>query len=326
MIRRLARLCAAVLVSGFVAVPASAAPFRIGAHRSVHGSWEVVAHKMGYFKEAGLDYKMQYFKQGKLIAQALLTDSLDVGTVGVAAFVTSVGKGAKLTAIAVTANICGTEWIVVPSGSKARSVKDLKGATFAVRTGEGTDFAFKSYILPKSGMTEKDLKWLNIATTDRVAAMLAGNAQAAILDDPQAEIARSKGLVRFLGDFCPYDNIRMMHAGNPATLKRDPGAYEKYFRAWLRAHDLKKKDPEKYARVYTGALAETGDKGEYPVVLAVVKRLRSEPAITPEVKAYMVDMAEKQKKLGWIKTVPAFDKGEAVDGSIFDKVAASQRN
>ncbi|MBI3025509.1 MAG: hypothetical protein HYY66_07530, partial [Candidatus Tectomicrobia bacterium] len=136
----------------------------------------------------------------------------------------------------------------------------------------------------------------------------------------------SAGLVRFLEDFCAYDSTRMMHAGNPMTLRSSPGAYEKYFRGWLRAHELKKKDPEKYARVYTGALAETGDKGEYPVVLAVVKRLRSEPAITPEVKAYMVDMAEKQKKLGWIKTVPRFDRGVAVDGSIFDKVAASQRN
>lgn len=326
MLKRIARLGAAVLCAALLAAPAWAEPFRIGAHRSVHGSWEVVAHKLGYFKEAGLDYTMQYFKQGKLIAQALITNNLDVGTVGVAAFVTTVAKGAKLTAIAVTANICGTEWIVVPSGSKAKSVKDLKGATFAVRTGEGTDFAFRSYVLPKHGLKESDLRWLNIATTDRVAAMAAGNAQAAVLDDPQAEIARNKGLVRFLEDFCAYDSTRMMHAGNPMTLKSSPGAYEKYFRAWLRAHDLKKKDPEKYARVYTDALAETGDKGDYPVVLAVVKRLRSEPAITPEVKAYMVDMAEKQKMLGWIKTVPRFDRGVAVDGSIFDKVAASQRN
>lgn len=326
MITRTARLLVAALCAALLAAPADAEPFRVGAHRSVHGSWEVVAHKLGYFKEAGLDYTMQYFKQGKLIAQALITNNLDVGTVGVAAFVTTVAKGAKLTAIAVTANICGTEWIVVPADSKAKSVKDLKGATFAVRTGEGTDFAFRSYVLPKHGLKESDLRWLNIATTDRVAAMAAGNAQAAVLDDPQAEIARNKGLVRFLEDFCAYDSTRMMHAGNPMTLKSSPGAYEKYFRAWLRAHELKKKDPEKYARVYTDALAETGDKGDYPVVLAVVKRLRSEPAITPEVKAYMVDMAEKQKKLGWIKTVPRFDRGVAVDGSIFDKVAASQRN
>ncbi|MEK6711854.1 MAG: ABC transporter substrate-binding protein [Nitrospinota bacterium] len=326
MITRTARLLVAALCAALLAAPAGAAePFRVGAHRSVHGSWEVVAHRLGYFKEAGLDYTMQYFKQGKLIAQALLTNNLDVGTVGVAAFVTTVAQGAKLTAIAVTANICGTEWIVVPADSKAKGVRDLKGATFAVRSGEGTDFAFRSYVLPKHGMAESDLRWLNIATTDRVAAMLAGNAQAAVLDDPQAEIARNKGLVRFLEDFCPYDNIRMMHAGNPMTLKTNPGAYEKYFRAWLRAHELKRTDPEKFARVYTGALAEVGDKGEYPVVLAVVKRLRSEPALTPEVKAYMVDMAEKQKRLGWIKRVPRFDQGEAVDGSIFEKVS-SQKN
>ena len=57
-----------------------------------------------------------------------------------------------MTAIGVTANICGTVAIIVPVKSKAKSLKDLKGTVFANKKGTSTDFAFQSYVIPSHGL------------------------------------------------------------------------------------------------------------------------------------------------------------------------------
>ncbi len=310
-----------VLVGVVVVSPIEAAKLRIGAHRELTGSFEVVAHRKGYWKEEGLSYSIKYFKEGRSMRNAIIQNNLDVGTTGFSPFVTGVSKGAKVVAIGVTANICGTQYIVVPMKSKAKSVKDLKGTVFAARSGTSVGFAFKSYVLPRHGLKAQDLHWLNVDSVDRISAIKMGVVQGAIVGDPQMEIARNKGLIRVLEDFCIYDKTRMMHVGNPKTLKAHPELYEKYFRGWLKAHKLLKENTEEYAKTYHEALTEVGDKAEYSVSLAVVKRLRSEPFITDEVRAYLNDMAEKQKKLGWIRHNPGFTKSKWLDDSILRKAA-----
>ena len=76
-------LAAAFVASTFVvATPAESAKLRIGAHRALMGSFEVVAHRMGYWKKEGLQYTMGYFKQGKLMRNAIIQNNLDTGTTG----------------------------------------------------------------------------------------------------------------------------------------------------------------------------------------------------------------------------------------------------
>lgn len=289
------------------------------------GSFEVVAHRMGYWKQAGLDYKFQYIKQGKLMRNAIIQGNQDVGTTGFSPFATAIAKGARVMAIGVTANICGTTAIVVPVKSKINSVKELKGKVFANRKGTSTNFVFTSYVLPRYGMTAKDINFLSVNTTETIAAIASGNAAGGMAADPKGEIAVQKGLVRRLENLCAYDKTRMMHIGNPGTLKNHPELYEKYFRGWLKVRQLLKNDPEKYARVYTDSLIEVGDKTSMKIMRPVIKRLRSEVFITDEVRTYLNDMAQKQVKLGWIKKYPDFTKSKWLDDSILRKVAAEMK-
>ena len=317
---------AAVLAVVFLAPsmpgPAEAADkLRIGVHRAIMGSFDVIADRSGFWKEEGLEYTVQYFKQGKLMTNAVIQGNLDTGTTGFAPFVTAVSKGAKLTGLGVTTEICATSGrILVPVKSSAKSVKDLKGVTFATLEGTSTDFAFRTLVLPRYGLKESDLKWLNVVATDRVAAVLSGNAQAALIGDPQAEIAIQAGLVRELENLCEYDRTRMMHIGNPTTMKANPQLYEKYFRGWLKAHRLLKDNPEAFARVYHEALLEVGDKAEYKVILAIVKRLPSAPLFTDVARQDLQEMAKMQVQLGYIKDHPDFTKGAMMDDSILRKV------
>ncbi len=66
---------------------AEAAKLRHGVHRSVNGAPDVVAHRLGYFKKFGLEYTMEYFKQGKVMRNAVIQNNLDTaGGVGFSPF------------------------------------------------------------------------------------------------------------------------------------------------------------------------------------------------------------------------------------------------
>ena len=314
---------AAAMLAGLLGAgsAAEAAKLRIGAHRALMGSFETVAHRAGFWKQQGLDYSISNFAQGKLMRNAIIQGNLDTGTTGFGPFTTAISKGARVTAIGVTANICATQHIVVPVKSKAKSLKDLKGVTFANKKGTSTDFAFQQYVVPAYGLKSKDFPLLSVNTTERVSAIVSGNAQAAMLGDPMLEIAIQSGKVRSLENLCKYDKTRMMHVGNPRTLKAHPELFEKYFRGWLMAHKLLKENPDKYAEIYHQDLIAVGSKVKLSVVKTIVRRLRSEVFITDEVKTYLNDMGAKQKQLGWIKRSADFKKSKFIDDSILRKVA-----
>jgi sulfonate transport system substrate-binding protein len=316
-------LLGAALAAGlFAAGSAGAAPtLRIGAHRALMGSFEIVAHRKGFWKEQGLEYTIANYKQGKLMRNAIIQGNLDTGTTGFSPFTTAISKGARVMAIGVTANICDNQQIVVPKNSKAKSLKDLKGKVFANKKGTSTDFAFQSYVIPAHGLKSSDFPLLSLRTTERIAALISGNAQAAMLGDPMLEIAIQAGQIRSLESLCKYDKTRMMHVGNPATLKKHPELFVKYFRGWVKSHMLLKSNPDEYAKAYHQDLVELGTKIKLKVVQKIVRRLRSEVFITKEVKNYLNDMAGKQKKLGWIKKHPDFTKTKWIDDSILRKVA-----
>ncbi len=304
-------------------LPAEAAKLRLGVHRSVNGAPDIVAHRLGYYKKAGLEYTMKFFKQGKVMRNGVIQNNLDVaGGVGFSPFSLAVSKGGQLVGIAKSGDICEMAKILVKTNSKAKSLKDLKGQFFATSKGTSFDFALKMYGLPKIGMTENDLKWMSLKGAARIQAVVSGNAAAGVGVDPQAEILERQGKVRMLENFCKYDTVSAMQVGNPATMKKHPDLYVKYFTGWLQAHELRKKNPEKYAKVYTAGLQEIGWKAKYPVILAVIKRVRAVPFITKKVRAYLNDMADKQVKLGWIKKHPDFATTDKLNDSALRKAAA----
>lgn len=313
----------ALVTSTAFAGPAEPAKFRVGGHRALVGAWDAVAHRLGYWKEAGLDYEFLSFKQGVLMRNAVIQGNIDVGNTGFAPFVTAISKGAKVMGVAVTTNTCELAGVVVPASSKVQSVKELKGLTVAGQKGTSTDFTIKYYMLPKHGLRIEDINWMSVKGPDVTGVIVSGNAQAGYMIDPQAEIAVQKGLLRKVENLCAYDKPRLMQIANPMTLKAHPELYEKYFRGWLRAHRLLREKPETFARVYVESLKEYGEKAEYGVFLPIVKRLRSEPFITDEVRSYLNDMGAKQIKLGWIKSHPDFTKVPVFDDSIVRKVAKS---
>lgn len=309
----------------FIASSTEAAKFRIGAHHAIAGSTEVVGHRLGYFKEAGLDYNLKVFKSGKAMRNGVIQGDLDIASTGFAPFVAAISKGAKVTGVAVTASICGLAYIAVKGDSKIKSVKDLKGKSFATSGGGSQHYTVVMHVLPQSGLKSSDLKYVRTKASNRISSILTGVVDSGLVADPQAEIVSRQGKIRKLTSFCKFDNTRMMHISNPQTLKTSPDLYVKYFRGWLKTQNLLKENPRKFTKVYHKYIQEIGSKIDFDVLLAVVKRFKPEPAITNEVRDYLNKMAVNQRKLGWLKRIPDFHK-EGLNDSVLRKASASLKN
>ena len=88
------------------------------------------------------------FKMGKLMMQALLSNSLDVGGAASRPFVTSTAKSKRITGLGISNYYCRSAHLMVRPDSKIRSVADLKGKRLGIGKASGTNFIFRNFIAP----------------------------------------------------------------------------------------------------------------------------------------------------------------------------------
>ena len=136
---------------GFATTDAEAAKFRIGMHRQTYGSFTAVAMGMGYFDEefGKGNWEVKVFAQGKLVIEALLSRSLDVGHGATRPYVDGVAKKAGLVMVSASSSWCKSMSIWVPIDSPIKTMADLKGKTIAEKKGTSTHFVLDNGILAR---------------------------------------------------------------------------------------------------------------------------------------------------------------------------------
>ena len=143
-------------------VGAQAAPLKIG--YSDWPGWVAlqVAIDKGWFKEAGVDVKFEWFDYSASM-EAFAAGKLDgVGMTNGDTLVTGSG-GAKSTIFLVTDYSAGNDQIIAKPGIK--SVKDLKGKKVAVEVGL-VDHLLIVNALKKAGLKETDVTLVNAKTNE----------------------------------------------------------------------------------------------------------------------------------------------------------------
>lgn len=124
-------------------------------------AWQVAIDK-GWFKEAGVDVKFEWFDYSASM-DAFAAGKLDaVGMTNGDTLVTGSG-GAKSTIILITDYSSGNDQIIAKPGIK--SLKDLKGKKVAVEMGL-VDHLMIVNALKKAGMKESDVKLVNAKTNE----------------------------------------------------------------------------------------------------------------------------------------------------------------
>ena len=263
----------AVVVSFlYTAKPANAGNFRIGHHRAVMGSVTAVASRLGYFDTTfgKGNYSVKQFPQGKLMRQAILANSLDVGGAADRAFLSAISKKARVKGIFNANYWCKSNKLLAPPKSSIKTLKDLKGKKLGIGKATGSYFTLRTFILPKYGMTTKDFTTVNMNTDTRMAALKSGIVDMIGLNNPQAAIAIEKGFARTVETYCRYANNLWIMMGNSRTIKSDRPGMVKFIRGYVKGMALHRDNREKFARTYHAHMIRKGGKVSFSVIKASV--------------------------------------------------------
>jgi NitT/TauT family transport system substrate-binding protein len=210
-----------------------------------------VADQKGFLKEEGItDVKVLAFRGDADVVQALAGGTTDINIASLTGLVTTIQAGQKFKAVWCGFNHAVFEWYALP---KYKSIADTKGGRYAVsKFGALTD-ALTRYALRSGGLDpDKDVKILQLGgSTQSLAAMEAGQIDAAILPTPQSYLAQEKGLVRIMSQseqIAPDWPTHVVYA-KEEFIEKNPNTVKACVRAISKAMEWIKANPDEAAQL-----------------------------------------------------------------------------
>lgn len=140
-----------------------------------------IAEQQGYFKKYGANVKLVWFPNYSDSIAALSSGQVDANCQTWSDTMAPLAKGVALKVVLVNDNSAGNDALL--AGPKYKGVKDLKGKTIALEEFSVSHFVLAT-ALAKNGMTQKDVKVVNLSAGDAAAAFLSGRVDAATVWNP----------------------------------------------------------------------------------------------------------------------------------------------
>jgi ABC-type nitrate/sulfonate/bicarbonate transport system substrate-binding protein len=297
---------------------AALAPVRLGYQFHLWGAPAVVAVRKGYFKDEGLEVTNRKFGSGKDARDAMIANSIDIGTVGITPFIVGATRG-DISAIAVVCYAGKTGLVMAKPGIK--TVAELKGKRIASQVGSTLDSVFKNAIAPKAGLAKGDYTILNARFADHVQALASGSVDAFLGLEPFCSIAEAEGIAVPITDYYKYDLIPNMLAVRTDYLNAHPDTCLAFLRGWMKAVKLFKDDPKAaddiMLSVYSGRNYSISPK----IIRSALSRLIVNPEYIPELPGYIVNQAKALVKSGRLDKVP--DPNKILRRDLLQKVMKS---
>lgn len=214
-----------------------------------------VAKEKGFFEEVGLDVEFKQFPGPADTLPALISGKLDIGLTTLHNLaLASLGKKKPLKAIYLLDTSDGADAIVAKKGIK--SVADLKGKTVAATEGEVNHLMLLA-ALEKEGMTEADIKFVNMNADDAGGAFLAGKIDAAVTWEPWVTKAKAKGGKVIFSSANIPDTILDCVAVSPKTIQKDSKALKAFLAAIDKGVAYLRKKPKESAIIIGKVLDAT---------------------------------------------------------------------
>ena len=191
-------LVTALLATGAVAptFPAMAAQDSAivsAAFKSVFYLPVYIAEERGYFKEEGLDVRIDVASSSTNALAAVISRSADFSLHGPEWTAISAGRGAPVKVVGGTLNRLGV-WLTCKSSVPFQSFKSLKGLTVSTGTMPTTSSSVFLKLVKQAGLdARKDLNVLEVPLGNEIGPLVAGQADCAVLYEPNASQAESQG-------------------------------------------------------------------------------------------------------------------------------------
>ncbi len=216
----------------------------------------VIAQEAGYFEEEGIEAELVEFADGPTIIAAMESGSIQLGNIGPGAHkLLAEGK-----AQVVTPDQLGNADAVLGLKSKGiEKLSDLKGKTIAVASGTASETILK-LTLQEAGLTDKDVKLMDMDASAITTAMLSGKIDAAATWSPNTHT-----IAKELGDDVVWLSNNERYVDTVPTISSwaiKPGYYEenkevltRVTKALMKAMDYRKNDGSEMAEWVAKQLA-----------------------------------------------------------------------
>ena len=179
--RRLAWLSVGVLLSLSLAGVASAEPLKIRYSIWVGYGPLFLAQEKGFFKEENVEVQLVNVEDPKEGFFAMAAGRLDGVVSTIDTMVLYLKTGKEFQYVLALDDSVGGDGIV--ARKEIKSIRDLRGKRVAVHEGSVSQF-FLSVLLREAGLSEKDVRVVNMTPGDAGAAFVAGRVDAAVTWEP----------------------------------------------------------------------------------------------------------------------------------------------
>ncbi|SOE51140.1 ABC transporter substrate-binding protein [Orrella dioscoreae] len=304
--RSFLRLALAVAVSSLsLAAHANDKAVVSAAFKSVFYLPVYFAEEHGYFKNEGLDVRIDVASSSTNALAAVISRSADFSLHGPEWTAISVGRGAPVKVVGGTLNRLGV-WLTCKSDFRFEGFKSLSSATISTGAMPTTSTSAFLKLIKQAGLdARKDLDILEVPMGNEIGPLKSGQADCAVLYEPGASQAEAQGykvVSAFSREIGPYT-----FSAISTRQDIDPQVARKFVSGIDRALKAIRKDPE--AAVASGIkLFPNLDK---EVVRASVVRLIDDGVFADSVELRqpaLNDALQTQVDLGNLARIPADEK------------------
>ncbi|MDR7519199.1 MAG: ABC transporter substrate-binding protein [Armatimonadota bacterium] len=253
--RRTALLVAVVLAAGMLARPAALSaqiPLKIGYPVWVGYGPLFLAEKKGFLKELGTSVEFILMEDTKPRYVALAAKRIDGLMTTIDTVVQRVKPDLQMAAILAMDDSKGGDGIV--ARKEIQSVRDLKGKKVAFSEGSVSHF-FLAFLLQQHGMSLRDITPVNMTAGDAGAAFVAGKVDAAVTWEPWLTRGKQAAHGKVLVDSSATPNLIVdVLVFRKDVIKARPKDMENLVRAWVRAVDFWKANPDEANKIMAEAV------------------------------------------------------------------------
>jgi len=166
----------------FLASSVAAKDVTIG-YQGMSNPWKHAINEKLVEKETGYKVKWRRFDSGAKVITAMASGSIDFASAGSSPIAAAVSRGVDIELVWILENIADAEALVVRNGSGITSPSDLKGKRIAVPFVSTTHF-HALFAMEQFGLTEKDVKLVNMQPNTINASWQRGDIDGAFIWDP----------------------------------------------------------------------------------------------------------------------------------------------
>ena len=211
-----------------------------------------VAKEKGMFKNKGVEVELQSIEGVGDRKQALVAGKIQAMAASLDVSVSAAGEGVPMKFVWAFDSSNGADGLIVRKSKGIEKIADLKGKEIAFHRGSASHFLL-STLLEKNGLTDSDVKAVDMKASEAASAFMAGKVDAAITWEPHLGKAKAAGETVLATTKDTPGLIADILAVREDLAKNNPETVQAIVAALAEATDYMNKNPEETNKILADA-------------------------------------------------------------------------